>query len=90
VDYQTGVKAAAEFTELVNSYGPEGLTPAQVAIAWVCQQPGVSTVIPGARNPNQAQSNAAAGSAPALSHELLQGVQRIYDTYFREAIHPLW
>lgn len=90
VDYETGLQAAKEFATLVVEHGPEGATPAQVAIAWAAQQPGVSTVIPGARNVDQARSNAAAGSLPRLSQDLMAGVQRIYDTHLRDAIHPRW
>lgn len=90
VDYATGVKAAQEFAALVSEHGPKGATPAQVALAWVAQQPGVTTVIPGARNTSQAHANSAAGSLPALSDELLSGVRQIYDTHFREAIHSRW
>ncbi|HVX55501.1 aldo/keto reductase [Nocardioides sp.] len=90
VDYETGVAAAKEFAELVRAHGPEGATPAQVAIAWCAQQPGVTTVIPGARNVDQARSNAAAGLVPALSAELLEGITRIYDTHLRASIHPRW
>ncbi|MEU0267244.1 aldo/keto reductase [Nocardioides sp. NPDC006303] len=90
VDYATGVKAAQEFAALATEHGPEGATPAQVALAWVAQQPGVTTVIPGARKTSQAHANSAAGSLPALSEELLSGVRQIYDTHFREAIHSRW
>jgi aryl-alcohol dehydrogenase-like predicted oxidoreductase len=90
VDWETGLRAAQEFTALVAEHGPDGATPAQVAIAWCAQQPGVSTVIPGARNADQARANAAAGDLPPLDEELLDGVRRIYDTYLREAIHPRW
>ncbi|MFE6649369.1 aldo/keto reductase [Nocardioides sp. NPDC057772] len=90
VDYATGVKAAQEFAELVSEHGPEGATPAQVALAWVAQQPGVTTVIPGARNTAQAHANSAAGSLPPLSDALLSGVRQIYDTHFREAVHSRW
>src|SRR3954466_12723434 len=62
VDFATGVEAAREFAALV----PEGLTSAQAALAWIAQLPQVSTVIPGARNPDQARANAAAGSVPDL------------------------
>ena len=86
VDFETGVLAAQEFAALV----PEGLTPAQAAIAWVWQQPGVSTVIPGARNVDQARSNAAAGRAAPLGGEVLAGVRRIYDARFRAAVHDRW
>jgi len=83
-------RAAREFTQLVSQHGPEGATAAQVALAWVAQLDGVSTVIPGARNTDQARANAAAGSLPALAPELLAGVARLYDTYFRAAIHDRW
>jgi aryl-alcohol dehydrogenase-like predicted oxidoreductase len=90
VDYETGVSAAEDFSALVASDGPEGVTPAQAAIAWLWQHPAVTTVIPGARNVNQAQSNAAAGSVPPLGAAFDAGVRRIYDRYLRETIHPRW
>ena len=46
---------------------PRGSTPAQAALRWVTQQPGVTTVIPGARNVAQARGNAAAAAVPALT-----------------------
>ena len=90
VDFESGVRAAREFTELVEQHGPTGLTPAQVALAWVWQQPGVSTVIPGARNAQQARANAAAGDADPLPHPLLGGVRELYDRSFRAAVHDRW
>ncbi|MGC9394048.1 MAG: aldo/keto reductase [Anaerolineae bacterium] len=39
-----------------------GLPMAQVALAWLLEQPGVTTVIAGARNPAQIQANAAAAA----------------------------
>ncbi|WP_153395971.1 aldo/keto reductase [Ornithinicoccus halotolerans] len=90
VDYTTGVEAARKFSAMAAQWGPEGATPAQVAVAWVAQQPGVSTVIPGARDPEQARRNATAGRLPALAPELLDGVERLYDAYFRQAVHGRW
>ena len=90
VPYDVGLKAAADFTALVRESGPDGLTPAQAAIAWVWQLPGVSTVIPGARSEQQARSNAAAGQSPALGDDFLAGVGRIYDERVRELVHDRW
>jgi aryl-alcohol dehydrogenase-like predicted oxidoreductase len=87
VDFASGVRAAQEFTALVRDLD---LTPAQAALAWVVQQPGVTTVIPGARNADQARANAAAGLAAPLPDSVLEGATRIYDAYFREAIHGRW
>ncbi|WP_435747764.1 aldo/keto reductase [Nocardioides sp. SYSU DS0663] len=90
VDYGAGVEAAREFSRLVAEHGPEGATAAQVALAWVWQQPGVSTVIPGARNTEQAAANAAAGELPPLAPALLDGVRELYDRSFRAAVHHRW
>ncbi len=90
VDFETGVEAAHEFARLCREHGPAGVTPAQAAIAWVCQQPGVTTVIPGARNSAQARSNAAAGRLGPLDDAFLQGVREIYDRFFRHDIHDRW
>ena len=86
VDFATGVRAATELSTFV----PEGLTPAQAAIAWVTQQDGVSTVIPGARSLSQAASNATAGNAGPLPQAYLDAVRSIYDADFRAAIHDRW
>jgi aryl-alcohol dehydrogenase-like predicted oxidoreductase len=86
VDYPTGLAAAAEFAALV----PAGATPAQAALRWVIQQPGVTTVIPGARTIEQARANAAAAGLPALSEATLSGVEAIYDNRIRALVHDRW
>ncbi|GAB3199864.1 aldo/keto reductase [Nocardioides hungaricus] len=90
VDYATGVRAAREFADLIDAVGPTGLSPAEVALAWVWQQPGVTTVIPGARNAAQARANAAAGDADPLPPAFLDGVRDLYDRHFRAAVHGRW
>ncbi|PZQ90742.1 MAG: aldo/keto reductase [Leifsonia xyli] len=87
VDYADGVEAAREFAALA---ADAGLTPAMAALAWVAQLPGVSTVIPGARNVAQAESNAAAGAVPSLPEGFTASVRELYDRHFRAAIHPRW
>jgi aryl-alcohol dehydrogenase-like predicted oxidoreductase len=87
VDFDRGVEAAREFSELARE---AGLAPATAALAWVAQRPGVTTVIPGARNPQQAIANAAAGSVPPLGAGFDAGVKAIYDTYFRAALADRW
>jgi aryl-alcohol dehydrogenase-like predicted oxidoreductase len=86
VDFSTGVRAAAELSAFV----PEGLTPAQAALAWVTQQDGVSTVIPGARSIAQAQSNAEAGTAGPLPAAYLDAVRTIYDADIKSSVHDRW
>jgi aryl-alcohol dehydrogenase-like predicted oxidoreductase len=86
VDFEQGLRAVAEFEELV----PDGVTTAQAAIAWITAQDGVSTVIPGARNVDQVRSNAAAAGAGGIDATFDVGVREIYDRYFRGTIHPRW
>ncbi|MFE1146803.1 aldo/keto reductase [Streptomyces albidoflavus] len=86
VDFATGVEAAAEFAALA----PEGYTPAQLALRWIVQQPGVTTVIPGARSPEQARSNAAAAQLPELSPATLAAIGDLYDRRVREQVEGRW
>ncbi len=89
LDYQTGVRAAAEFAALAAQL-PVTVTPAQAALAWVIQQPGVSTVIPGARSVEQVRANAAAGSMPPLGAEFMTTVAELYDRSIRPLVHHRW
>ena len=69
---------------------PAGLAPAQAALRWIIQQPGVTTVIPGARNPEQARQNAAAAGLPPLTAGHLRGIEDIYDRRIRAQVHDRW
>lgn len=90
VDYATGVEAAREFAALVADSGLSDVTPAQAAIAWAVQQPGVTTVIPGARNVDQARANAAAGEVADLPSSFLERVADLYDRRIRAQVHGRW
>jgi aryl-alcohol dehydrogenase-like predicted oxidoreductase len=86
VDFATGVEAARELKRIV----PEGATLAQATLRWILMEPAVSTVIPGAKRPDQARENARAAALPALSEEAMAHVRRVYDRRIREQVHPRW
>jgi len=86
VDFETGVEAAQEFAALV----PEGVTPAQAALRWIIQQPGVTTVIPGARNVAQARANSAAADVPPLSDDVLAAIEDLYDRRIKAQVQNRW
>ena len=90
VDYETGLRAARAFGNLVSEQAPDGVTSAQAAIAWLWQHEEVSSVIPGARSVEQARSNAAAGRVAPLGGGFDDGVKRIYDELLRDQIHARW
>lgn len=86
VPYAIGVTAARELGDLA----PQGVTPAQAALRWIIDQPGVSTVIPGASSPDQARANAAVAALAPSSAEYDAAVHRIYDAVIREHVHLRW
>jgi aryl-alcohol dehydrogenase-like predicted oxidoreductase len=86
VPYDVGVRAARSIAE----HTPDGATTAQLALRWVIDQPGVSTVIPGARNAAQARGNAAAAELPALDRATLDALREIYDRDVRAHVHDRW
>jgi aryl-alcohol dehydrogenase-like predicted oxidoreductase len=86
VDYATGLEAVRRLRPLV----PEGATMAQFALRWIVDQPGVTVVIPGARNPDQARGNAAAADLAPLPAESLAEVRAVYDELIRPQVHSRW
>jgi aryl-alcohol dehydrogenase-like predicted oxidoreductase len=86
VDFDAGVDAAVAFGELV----PAGVAPAAAALRWITQQDGVSTVIPGARNVDQARANADASSVDTLDDEALAAISALYDERIRAQVHDRW
>jgi aryl-alcohol dehydrogenase-like predicted oxidoreductase len=86
IPFDVGLGAVRELKQLVDPGG----TLAQFALRWVIDQPGVSTVIPGARNAEQVAGNVAAASLPPLREEQLEGVRSVYDRFIREHVHDRW
>ncbi|GIF17550.1 aryl-alcohol dehydrogenase-like predicted oxidoreductase [Actinoplanes tereljensis] len=86
VDFATGLEAVRRLRPLI----PAGATMAQFALRWIVDQPGVTVVIPGARNPSQAAGNAAAAGLAPLPAETLQAITDVYDELIRPAVHDKW
>ncbi|MGY1621528.1 aldo/keto reductase [Geodermatophilus sp. SYSU D00965] len=85
VPYEVGVQAAREFVEICGDR-----VPSAVALRWVIQQPGVTSVIPGARNVGQARGNAEAAELPPLTDSDLADLERLYDARIRAHVHDRW
>lgn len=90
VDFEVGIAAASELAAAL----PAGVSLPAASLAWIAAQPGVTSVIPGARTPQQAEANAAAGALLEPGSFDLDpfdaAVHAVYDRHLREAIHPLW
>jgi aryl-alcohol dehydrogenase-like predicted oxidoreductase len=86
VDFATGLEAVRRLKPLV----PVGATMAQFALRWVLDQPGVTVVIPGARNPGQARGNAAAADLAPLDAATQDAVRAVYDDLIRPQVQDKW
>jgi len=85
VPFEVGVHAARQVATLT----PDGWSTAQLALRWV-EQNGATTVIPGARTPEQARDNAAVGDLPPLDESTLDELAQIYDREIRAHVHERW
>jgi aryl-alcohol dehydrogenase-like predicted oxidoreductase len=86
VPFEVGLKAV----ERLRSVLPVEQTLAQFALRWILDQPGVSVVIPGARNPQQAKDNTVAASLPPLDAKAADTIRHVYDELIRPLVHDRW
>ena len=83
---EKGLQVAEELRILV----PQGFTMAQFVLKWILMFPEVSTVIPGAKNPRQAEENAQASDLPPLREEVLESIREVSKKYILPDVHHRW
>ena len=86
VDFQTGLAAVEELKRLK----PAEATMAQFALRWILEFDAVSVAIPGAKNPAQAQANAAASDLAPLDWKTLDAIKKLYSERIRPEVHHRW
>ncbi len=86
VPYDVALHAVEELRALV----PQGATMAAFALRWILMSEAVSVVIPGAKTPDQARANVAAGSIQALSPAVLAAAEDVYFRRIARHVHHLW
>ena len=69
--FEEAVRLVREFKR---EFVPKGMPTARFALRWLLDQPGVTTVIPGASSWRQADANAGAAEIEPLGEELLRRV----------------
>jgi len=89
VPYEVGLEAASRVAAIAAAL-PGGITPAQLALRWVVDQPGVTAAIPGARSAAQVAGNAAAAALPPLDQPTLEALEAVYDDLVRAHVHDHW
>ena len=85
VPFEVGLTAVSELEEIA---GDRPL--AEVALRWILDSPGVTSVIPGARNPDQARRNAAVADTPPLTDSQRADIAEVYDRHIRALVHSRW
>jgi len=63
---------------------------ARFALRWILMSEAVTVAIPGARNAEQARSNAEAAALPPLAPEVMEKLKAIYDEDIRPHVHQRW
>jgi aryl-alcohol dehydrogenase-like predicted oxidoreductase len=86
VDYATGLKAVEELRPLV----PQGMSMAQFALKWILMHQAVTTTIPGAKYPEQAEDNIRAVDFQPLNPQTMQKVTDLYTNMIRPLVHHYW
>ncbi|WP_370946170.1 aldo/keto reductase [Amycolatopsis sp. cg5] len=86
VPYEVGLEAVERLRGVLTA----DQTLAQFALRWILDQQGVSTVIPGARNPEQARANTVAAALPPLDAKAAATVREVYDELVRPLIQERW
>ena len=86
VSLETGLEVVEELRPLVSP----GETMAAFALRYCLSDPGVSTVIPGAKNPEQARQNSAAGELGPLDEKTLEHLASIYREQIAPEVHYRW
>jgi aryl-alcohol dehydrogenase-like predicted oxidoreductase len=85
VPFEVGLQAVEELRAVIGN-----VPMAQFALRWILMSDPVTVVIPGARNPDQAISNAGAAELPALTAEQMDAAKTIYDRLIRPYVHQRW
>jgi len=86
VDYETALVAVEELRSLM----PPDTTMAQMALRWILMNDGISTVIPGAKTPEQASANAAASDLPELPASTMDRIAELYRERIAPLVHQRW
>ena len=86
VPYDVALQAVEDIRALV----PQGVSMAQFALRWILMNQGVTTVIPGAKNAEQAKANSAASELPALTDATMAALRAIYLKKIAPFVHQRW
>jgi aryl-alcohol dehydrogenase-like predicted oxidoreductase len=86
VPYDVALEAVEKIRPLV----PSGVSMAQFALRWILMNAGVTTVIPGAKNAEQAKANNAASDLAPLTDSAMAALRALYMETIAPFVHHRW
>ena len=85
VDYDVALRAVEQLKATAGD-----VPLAQFALRWILMFDAVTCAIPGAKTPEQAQSNYTAGDLPPLTAGQMAAVDAVYQAMIRPLVHQRW
>lgn len=85
IDYNTGIDAVEKLRKLF-----PGRDLVSLALRWILHFDAISSVIPGASQVEQVDSNLEAVNTPDLSDYEISQIKEVYDTIIKPLVHHLW
>jgi aryl-alcohol dehydrogenase-like predicted oxidoreductase len=86
VPYEKGLDAVEKVRALV----PGDTAMAKFALRWILMFDAVTVAIPGARNPQQARSNAEAVELAPITADTMEKIREIYQQDIKPYVHQRW
>jgi len=83
VPFERGVEFTAKVGEII---APTGLPLPVAALRWILDFPAITTVIPGAKNPEQARQNLVAAAVPPLPDSVHAELKSFYESEVDSAV----
>jgi aryl-alcohol dehydrogenase-like predicted oxidoreductase len=85
IPYDAGLEAVEKLKALI-----PGESLSHLALKWILMRDEVSCVIPGASSPGHVDSNLGALKFPAVSPEVSDAINKIYDCEIKPLVHQRW
>jgi len=74
-----GLTKGTELADELKQFVPEGMSMVAMALRWILDFNGITTIIPGASRVEQAQANASVSKLPHLPDELHEKLESFYN-----------
>lgn len=86
VDFHKGIEATNELKQIL----PDGWKMTNFALKWILMHSAVSTVITGAKTPDQIEINSKSSDLADIPPDVMRKVEEIYNRMVKPMVHQYW